>query len=155
MKRLNLQKISPERRQKVARFLGKQVRNLKRDFPTRWASAMKEGLLLLADPKRPPAYEVARSYDDAVVRVFCDFGKGARPKAALSRDEAAFLSQLQTELERRVDGATTLGKALETASSLLLNGRCPNNGTVARDVLEPVLGVLGRLDLSVAQTRLV
>lgn len=141
-----LDRIAPERKQRMLAVLGK--------WKDIGLADLKTGLELLASPNRPTAQVVMDTRLPEVAGVFCVYGKGIKPKAALDREDAQVLLELISRLEQAIE-TEVLPAVLDVAGQVLLNGHDLSHRTVADKLLGPLLKILREFDPKAGQMNLI
>jgi hypothetical protein len=114
-----------------------------------------ETLQQLSKENRPPAHLMLNYGDPAVASLYCTYGKGANPRIIVTREDAAFLLEVVTDLSkcfsRNLDREEMLGSAIEKVADIVFEGKVPAINTIADDVYGPVITVLSKFDISIKQ----
>jgi hypothetical protein len=112
-------------------------------------SVLEEGLRLLSEPSRSPARELCRS-DSKAAGIACTYGKGSKPKLALSREDAKALLDLLRRIKAAAPDTDSEKKMVEAAASVLLEGK--GLSSLTGPEWEPLRRLLSELDPALAQS---
>ena len=113
-------------------------------------SVLEEGLKVLSSPKRDRAFDIAESHIRDIAAIACVYGKGSRPKLALSRENAKLLFELVHDINQTGEDAAMKSQMVEIAAKVLLSGDKPSTLLDAR--WKPLLDLLGNLEPNVRQS---
>ncbi|MFN7991460.1 MAG: hypothetical protein U0R44_04860 [Candidatus Micrarchaeia archaeon] len=143
MKSVLFTRISGQRKEEVGKFVDSWKRS---SHPV---DTLEEGLRYLTSPKRETALQLMDS-DSPIVGICCGYGKGSRPKLALSRADASLLLDIVVEIRKAGDGAELTKEMVRKAFSILLDGRVPASAE-GDPALKRLLDILGQKDPGLKQ----
>ncbi len=147
MARLNFQKISSERKQKMREVLSNWERS---GTPV---CLLEEGLQLLTSPKRPTMSSLSTQGRYKLMGIIYTFGTGSKPRLTLTKDDAQVLLELVSELRKHARNEEALATLVDKATSVLLQGQ--KNHLASTDEMGDVLRkVLQEFDPMVNQDSL-
>lgn len=91
------------------------------------AGVLAEGLALLAEDDRQSAAALLKCNGTEAVNVAAGYGKGARAKLALEKDDARMLLEVISEIREIEKDEEKLKTMIEMAARILLDGEVPPN----------------------------
>lgn len=151
MRRLNLDKVSPERKEAMFNIMA-NWKNSGKPF-----QVLEEGLRLLSDPQNPQASAIKTLRGCGSLFCMSETDRNTS-RAVLSRQDAnfmlSFVSEIRDALPTESQNGPRLATALERACSVLLKGKDLPSATTDR-VWGPVMNVLQQYDPSLFQAVLV
>ena len=143
---MEFSKLSPERRSGMLQLI------------RRWKGTgsgtelLEEGLRVLSAKKRESASEILDNEISEISAMACVYGRGRRPKLAVSREEAALLLELVAGINGTQADQATKREMVGLAADVLLSGQKPS--TLADPRWKPLLDLLSGFEPGVRQSAL-
>lgn len=109
---------------------------------------LEEGLRLMSAEKRQSAAGLL-AREDPLSAIACTYGRGSRPKLALSKDDASALLRLVSDVNRTGETPAMKSQMVEIAAGIFLRGEKPE--TLSDPKWKPLLDLIGSLEPGVRQ----
>lgn len=110
---------------------------------------LEEGLRVLSSDKRERAYDIVERHVREIAAIACVYGKGSKPKLALSKEDARMLLELVHDINGTDTDQSTKSQMVEIAAKVLFSGERPSTLSDAR--WKPLLALLGEMEPKVLQ----